>query len=231
MEAGYNGVNTVMETMLSSVAELNQPQQVAVQRILCTDCGIVVVEGPVTAERIRQFSICDGLSKFRRPREQHLALMDIANLPEGLVYIAHQSETIVGYITFHYPEFERWAQSGMLCLLELGAIEVSRNWRGSKIAAALVQIPFDTAVMNDKIIISLECYWFWDLQGSNLTVYEYRKLMERLMGKGGFETKLTDDPDICSHPANLLSVRVGNRVTEKDRQKFESVCYQSKLLF
>ncbi|MBS3897948.1 MAG: GNAT family N-acetyltransferase [Dethiobacter sp.] len=223
-------MNAVMEIMLSSVAQLSQPQYGAAQRMLYTESGIVAVEGPVSAERIRQFSMCEGLGKFRRPKEQHLALMDIANLPEGLVYIAHQSDTIVGYITFHYPEFERWAQSGMLCLLELGAIEVSRSWRGSKIAAALVQIPFDTAVMNDKIIISLECYWFWDLQGSNLTVYEYRKLMERLMGKAGFETKLTDDPDICSHPANLLSVRVGQQVTEKDRQKFESVCYQSKLL-
>ncbi len=219
-----------MKIMSSSVAQLSHPQQGIAQRILYTEYGVVAVEGPVTAERISEFSMCEGLVKFRRPREQHLALMDIANLPEGLVYIAHQSDKIVGYITFHYPEFERWAQSGMFCLLELGAIEVSRNWRGSKIAAALVQIPFDTAVMNDKIIISMECYWFWDLQGSNLTVYEYRRLMEKLMGKGGFETKVTDDPDICSHPANLLSVRIGNQVTEKDRQKFETVCYQSKWL-
>lgn len=220
-----------MEIASRTVAQLSHPEHGISERILYTDCGIVVVEGPVTAERIGRFSMCEGLGKFRRPKEQHLALMDIANLPEGLVYIAHQQGTIVGYITFHYPDFERWAQSGMLCLLELGAIEVSRLWRGSKIAGALVQIPFDTAIMNDKIIISMECYWFWDLQGSNLTVYEYRGLMERLMGKAGFETKLTDDPEICSHPANLLSVRVGKQVAEKDRQKFEAVCYRSKLLF
>lgn len=220
-----------MEIASRTVAQLSHPEHGVSERILFTDCGIVAVEGPVTAERIGQFSICEGLGKFRRPKEQHLALMDIANFPEGLVYIAHQQGTIVGYITFHYPDFERWAQSGMLCLLELGAIEVSRLWRGSKIAGALVQIPFETAIMNDKIIISVECYWFWDLQGSNLTVYEYRGLMERLMGKAGFETKLTDDPEICSHPANLLSVRVGKQVAEKDRQKFKAVCYRSKLLF
>ena len=219
-----------METMNRLAALLSHPQHGVAQRMLYTDCGLVTVEGPVTAERISQFSMCEGLIKFRKPREQHLALMDIANLPEGLVYIAHQRETIVGYITFHYPEFERWAQSGMLCLLELGAIEVSRNWRGSKIAVALVQIPFENTIMDDKIVISMECYWFWDLQGSTLTVYEYRGLMERLMGKAGFETKLTDDPDICSHPANLLSVRLGHQVTEKDRQRFEAVCYQGKWL-
>lgn len=220
-----------METMNRAIAQFNHLQHDISERLLSTDRGVVVVEGPVAAERIKQFSICEGLCKFRQPKEQHLALMDIANLSEGQVYIAYQRETIIGYITFHYPEFERWAQSGMLSLLELGAIEVSRNWRGSKIAGALVQIPFDTEAMNDKIIISMECYWFWDLQGSNLNVFEYRDLMERLMAKGGFETKITDDPEICSHPANLLSVRIGKRVSEKDCQKFEAICYRSKWLF
>ncbi|MBS3989517.1 MAG: hypothetical protein KGZ44_06185, partial [Dethiobacter sp.] len=82
-------MNAVMEIMLSSVAQLSQPQYGAAQRMLYTESGIVAVEGPVSAERIRQFSMCEGLGKFRRPKEQHLALMDIANLPEGLVYIAH----------------------------------------------------------------------------------------------------------------------------------------------
>lgn len=220
-----------MTNMRSQTIEHNHRSNHVSERILYTDRGMVIVEGPVTSQRIRQFTMCDGLSKFRQPKEQHLALMDIADLPEGQVYIAHHRETIVGYITFHYPEFERWACSGMACLLELGAIEVSRNWRGSKVAVGLVQVPFDSNVMDDKIIVSMECYWFWDLQGTNLTAYEYRSLMENLLAKSGFVTKLTDDPDICSHPANLLSVRIGENVPAKDCLQFESVCYHGKWLF
>lgn len=218
-----------MEFMNRQVTQPNTPGHI-VERMLTTDRGLIVVEGPVSAKRIGQFTMCEGLCKFRRPTEQHLALMDIANLPEGQIYIAHHQNVIVGYITFHYPEFERWAQSGMPCLLELGAIEVSRKWRGCGIAAGLVKIPFDTDLMEDKIIVSMECYWFWDLQGSELTPYEYRRLMENLLAKSSFETTLTDDPDICSHPANLLSVRTGSRVPSEDCIKFQSICYRSKYL-
>jgi acetoin utilization protein AcuA len=76
----------------------------------------------------------------------------------------------------------------------------------------------------------MECYWFWDLQGTNLTPYEYRRLMENLLARRGFRTKLTDDPDICSHPANLLSVRIGSRVPAEICHEFEGVCYKSKWL-
>lgn len=219
-----------METLSRQVSQFNHTQPGVSERLLYTDRGIIAVEGPVTPQRIRQFGMCNGLCKFRQPKEQQLALMDIANLPEGLVYIAYYESTIVGYITFHYPEFERWAQSGMPNLLELGAIEVSREWRGLGISVGLVQIPFDTDRMEDKIVISMECYWFWDLQGTDITAFEYRRLMENLMSKSGFETTQTDDPDICSHPANLLSVRIGSQVSEQDCHKFQSVCYRSKWL-
>lgn len=200
------------------------------ERVRYTDRGIVSIEGPVAADRIKQFSMCEGLCKFRQPKEQHLALMDIANLSEGKVYIAYHKNTIIGYITFHYPEFERWAQSGLPCLLELGAIEVSRQWRGNGISSELVSIPFDTDFMEDHIIVSMECYWFWDLQGSNLSVYEYRRLMENLLARSSFKTTITDDPDVCSHPANLLSVRLGSRVPEETRTTFSGICYRSKWL-
>lgn len=220
-----------METVKKANLHLpEKPCLTVKERSLFTERGIITVEGPVAPARIRQFSFCTGLCKFRQPKEQHLALIDIANLSEGLVYIAHTGSEIIGYITFHYPEFERWARSGIPCLLELGAIEVSRNWRGCGISNQLVQIPFDTDIMEDKIIVSMECYWFWDLQGSNLTPWEYRNLMEHLLAKGGFVTRLTDDPDIACHPANLLSVRIGSRVPQETRTEFDTICYRGKWL-
>ncbi|MCW3491021.1 N-acetyltransferase [Dethiobacter alkaliphilus] len=216
-------VNRQLETGI-----FKQVQHDISERTLYTERGTINLMGPVSAQSINRFVMCVGLAKFRQPQQQHQALMDIANLPEGQVFIACHENTIVGYITFHYPEFERWAQSGILSLLELGAIEVSSQWRETGIAGELVKIPFYTDYMEDKIIVSMECYWFWDLQGSNLSPWEYRRVMENLLDRSGFKTTLTDDPDICSHPANLLSVRIGSRVPQEVCNKFEKVCYRGK---
>ena len=61
--------------------------------------------------------------------------------------------------------------------------------------------------MEDYIIISTEYYWHWDLKGTGLDVWQYRKIMEKMMAAGGLEPAATDDPEICSHPANCLMVR------------------------
>ena len=192
------------------------------------DCGLVTVEGPVEREKIIIMNICEGLLQFRQPADQKKALAQIAALPEGQVYLAHFNQTIIGYITFHYPEFERWAHTGITNLLELGAIEVSPAWRSKGIATALIKAPFVDNRMEDKIIISLECYWFWDLRGTKLNTWQYRQMMQTLLAKGGFQTRVTDDPDICSHPANLLSVRIGSLVDAETCTKFGSICYMGK---
>ncbi|MGI6658385.1 MAG: N-acetyltransferase [Dethiobacteraceae bacterium] len=197
------------------------------KRHLFTVRGFITVEGPVTGEDIRRLAICSGLNQFRQPLQQQEALVEIAALPEGLVYLAHIHNTIVGYITFHRPQFERWTNTG-LDIMELGAIEVSRYWRDMGIAGALVQIPFATDFLEDKIIISLECYWFWDLHGKRINTWQYRRLMQKLLEKAGFQTMLTDDPDICDHPANLLQVRFGSQVPKEVFPRFEAICYQGK---
>ena len=39
--------------------------------------------------------------------------------------------------------------------------------------------------MEDYIIITTEYYWHWDLKGTGLNVWEYRKVMEKMMNAGG----------------------------------------------
>jgi acetoin utilization protein AcuA len=219
-----------MKATLRTNADTAHIHGYAIQRILDTERGTVYVEGPVNHAHLREYTMCSGLDKFRQPHDQQLALVDISSLAEGLVYIARKDSLIVGYITFHYPEFERWAQSGMQCLLELGALEVSRHWRGLGISKELVQIPFCDSTMEDNIVISMECYWSWDLRNTDMTVWEYRKMMENLLNKPGFKTVTTDDPDIASHPANMLSVRVGSQVCEEDIRKFETLRFRGKWL-
>src|SRR5690606_24723684 len=90
----------------------------------------IVIEGPVSPEALKTLQMEAGLNAFRQPKEQHEALIDISGLPEGRVIIARANDTILGYVTFHYPdELERWSDGGMLNLIELGAVEVAPAYR------------------------------------------------------------------------------------------------------
>jgi acetoin utilization protein AcuA len=174
----------------------------------------------------------DGLSAFRRPNEQHEALVEIADLPEGRIILARVDEQIVGYVTFHYPdEYERWSQGQMEDLVELGAIEVAAPYRGLGLAKQLIQHSFTEGQMDNIIVFTTEYYWHWDLKGTGLDVYQYRHVMEELMKCVGMVWCATDDPEICSHPANCLMVRVGPHVSHETVEKFDRVRFQNRFLF
>ena len=56
-------------------------------------------------------------------------MIEIANLPEGRIIIARHHHTIIGYVTFLYPDpLERWSEGNMENLIELGAIEVAARF-------------------------------------------------------------------------------------------------------
>ena len=68
----------------------------------------IVVEGPVSPGHLLKLEMHSDLDAFRRPGDQHKALVEIAGLPEGRIIISRTNDTIVGYATFHYPdEIER----------------------------------------------------------------------------------------------------------------------------
>ena len=81
--------------------------------------------------------------------------------------------------------------------------------------------------MEDYIIITTEYYWHWDLKGTGLNIWEYRKVMEKMMNAGGLQWYATDDPEICSHPANCLMVRIGNRVDSNSIESLTTAVYKS----
>lgn len=88
----------------------------------------LVVEGPVPPGRLSELTMHPDLDAFRRPKDQHEALIEIAGLAEGRIIITREENVIVGYVTFHYPdEQERWSQGHMEDLIELGAIEVAND--------------------------------------------------------------------------------------------------------
>ncbi|URJ58582.1 GNAT family N-acetyltransferase [Paenibacillus polymyxa] len=192
----------------------------------------IYVEGPVSADQLRSFRMHKQLDAFRKPKEQFDALVDISELPEGRIIIAHNGETLLGYVTFHYPdEMERWSEAGMKDLLELGAVEVADDYRGLGLGSRMIRIAFEDGQLESYIIFTTEYYWHWDLKGSGLSVWEYRRMMERLMKTVDMVWYATDDPEICSHPANCLMVRMGKDVPLASQEQFDHIRFVRRFMY
>ena len=194
--------------------------------------GSMIVEGPVTPEQMASFTLHEDLNSFRQAPLQHKALIEIAGLEDGRIIVIRKEQLVVGYVTFLYPDpMERWSEDKIENMIELGAIEVIPSYRGIGAAKKMLQVAFNGDEMEDYLVITTEYYWHWDLKGSGLNVWEYRKMMERMMGSVGFEYFATDDPEITSHPANCLMARVGKRVDAETMERFDRLRFRSRFMF
>ncbi|PPA71664.1 GNAT family N-acetyltransferase [Jeotgalibacillus proteolyticus] len=199
---------------------------------LKTTKGSIIIEGPVSSEHLSTLEFHEDLIAFRPPAQQHQALIEIADLAEGRIIIARDHNTIVGYVTYLYPDpLERWSQGKMENLIELGAIEVIPRFRGASVGKNLLRVSMMDDAMEDYIIITTEYYWHWDLKGTGLNVWEYRKVMEKMMNAGGLEYYATDDPEISSHPANCLMARIGKRIKPESIEQFDQLRFMNRFMY
>lgn len=200
--------------------------------VLNTAHGHVVIEGPISSKELCNLNFHKDLTSFRPPDQQHQAICEIADLPEGRIIIARNLDTIVGYVTYLYPDpLERWSHGNMENLLELGAIEVIPKYRGAGVGKNLLRVSMMDDAMEDYIIITTEYYWHWDLKGTKLNVWEYRKVMEKMMNAGGLVYYATDDPEISSHPANCLMARIGKRIDLESVQQFDQLRFMNRYMY
>jgi acetoin utilization protein AcuA len=191
-----------------------------------------VIEGPVPIQDLEHMTFDEGLHSFRYPNEQFGAIKEISELPEGRIFVLRDKQHIIGYVTYHYPDpLERWSSGKLPYLIELGAIEISLPYRYLHLGTELIKLSLSQDEVEDYIIITTEYYWHWDLKNSGLDVYEYKKLMQKLMGYGGLEVFATDDPEITSHPANCLMARIGSRISIKQLQAFDDIRYMNRFFF
>lgn len=192
----------------------------------------ITVEGPVSSKIISQYSFDDGLKAFRRPPLQFEAIKEIADLEEGRIIICRDGDHIVGYTTYVYPDpLERWSEGNLPFILELGAIEVSLKYRSIGLGKEMLKLAMLDDQMEDYIIITTEYYWHWDLDNSGLNVFDYKKLMQKMMSAGGLEVFSTDDPEITSHPANCLMARIGSRITQEQMEQFDHLRFKNRFFF
>ncbi|MBE1554367.1 GNAT family N-acetyltransferase [Sporosarcina limicola] len=194
--------------------------------------GNLIIEGPIPPETLTNLDFHENLVAFRPPTQQQKALVEIAALPEGRIIIAREMNEVVGYVTFLYPDpLERWSQGKMINLIELGAIEIIPKFRGGGVGKSLLQVSMMDDAMDDYIILTTEYYWHWDLKGTKLNVWEYRKMMEKMMNAGGLEYYATDDPEISSHPANCMMARIGKRINQNSIQQFDSLRFMNRFMY
>jgi len=197
-----------------------------------TPHGTILIEGPVLPENLEKYEFDEGLIAFRPHKQQHKAIIGISKLPEGRIIIARSENKVIGYVTFLYPDpLERWSEGKMEDLIELGAIEVINKYRGCGVGKNLLKVSMMDDAMEDFIIITTEYYWHWDLKGTGLNVWEYRKVMEKMMNAGGLEYFATDDPEICSHPANCLMAKIGSRVSTDSIEKFDRLRLMNRYIY
>ncbi len=195
------------------------------------DRKMFTVAGPISADVLKEKSFDEGLQSFRKPEQQHKALIDVAGLEESRIIAAFDDDTVVGYAVYLYPdEMERWSQYRFEDLLELGAIEVSNDYRGHNLAKTILKVSMMDDSVEDYIIITTEYYWHWDLRRTKLSIWEYRDVMEKVMNTGGLQWYATDDPEISSHPANCLMARIGKRVPTESIHEFDRVRFRNRYM-
>lgn len=193
-----------------------------------TPKGQVEIVGPLTKKDIENLTMNKNLNNFRRASRQKESLLSVAELPEGIVHVAKHGNEIIGYVMFHYPnQYSRWNKHPRM--LELGAIEISRDWKQMGIATKLLQETFKNPELEEYIVITTEFYWHWDLEGTGLSIWGYQKMLRKLFGSAGFKKRHTDDPEILEHPANMLMVRFGKNVHDTHLKAFEDLTYQESI--
>jgi acetoin utilization protein AcuA len=146
-----------------------------------------------------------------------------SELPDANVVLAVAGGGhIVGFGVLTYPEpEERWSELQPKVMMEVTAIEVSRDWRSQKIARHIVQMMMVHPLIEDKIVYFVGYSWTWDLDGNRMTAQEYRQMMVRLFEPFGFQEFQTNEPNICLKPENIFMGRIGRNLCADIQNRFK----------
>lgn len=145
----------------------------------------------------------------------------IASNDGGRVTLALvESALVVGYVTCWHPsDQERWGSLGKL-LYELGAIEVSRNYRRLGIGRRMLEMTLDDDYFSDKIAFARGLSWHWDCDATGLKAAAYRCMLLALCESLGFREVYTNEQGIGLCVENFMLARIGARVSPEDRKRF-----------
>ncbi len=197
--------------------------------VLETPKGILTLRSLCPPGFFAGLRLDEGLGSFAHYSSmiQRLEVFErIASSEDGNVILAvMEGIRVVGYAACYYPDpQERWSALGRL-MYEMGAIEVSRGFRHLRIARHLARVAVDGDFLDDKIAFMNGFSWHWDLDGTGLTLAQYRRMMHNLLRPYGFSEYPTNEPNIAIREENIFLARVGARVSPRDQKRFRNLLF------
>ena len=203
---------------LFDLLHMNRTGTPSRSRTLDTSKGTLLMRDFCPPSLVERLRADNGLRAFARiPEREHQLLLDIAKSPDCALTLAHtRTGDIVGQVTIA-PADEWW--DGIENVYEV-AIEVSSSWRGEGIAHHILDFALELDALEDMILFAMGLYWHWDTENLGISVYRYRELIARLFGSQGFKEYSTTEPNVSMEPANVLLVRIGNRVDQRNVNQF-----------
>ena len=194
--------------------------------LLSTALGELRIRSFCTPDEIRQLSFDRQFgthAHYRSLYTKRESLERKAEQPDTSVVLAiADSRRIVGFGVLAYPDpEERWAKLEPNLMMEVNAIEVSREWRSKKIARGIVQMLSVHPMIENKVFYFVGYSWTWDLDGNRMTAQQYRLMMARLFEPFGFEEYQTNEPNICLKPENIFMARIGERISTEAQNRFK----------
>jgi acetoin utilization protein AcuA len=195
-------------------------------RIVQTGKGQVIVSSFCNPEYIREFDFDSRFGIYPRykslyTRRESLEVM-AADPDANIVLATSKDKHIVGFGLLVHPEPEdRWYRIGRDIMMELKAIEISRDWRSCGLTRPIMDQLMSHPHLEDRIVYLVGYSWTWDLDGTGESAQEYRKKLFHIFEPFGFREQQTNDPNICLKPENMLMARIGSRISEKIRNRFK----------
>jgi acetoin utilization protein AcuA len=194
--------------------------------LVSTSLGELRIRSFCTPDEIRRFSFDRQFgthAQYRSLYTKRESLERKAEQPDTSVVLAiADSKRIVGFGVLAYPDpEERWAQLEPKLMMEVNAIEVSREWRSKKVARGIVQMMNVHPKIEDKVAYFVGYSWTWDLDGNRMTAQQYRQMMAHLFEPFGFEEYQTNEPNICLKSENIFMARIGENVSKELQNQFK----------
>jgi acetoin utilization protein AcuA len=191
-----------------------------------TTLGELRIRSFCTPDEIRQLSFDHQFgthAHYRSLYTKRESLERKAEQPDTSVVLAIvDSKRIVGFGVLAYPDpEERWARLAPNLMMEVNAIEVSREWRSKKVARGIVQMMNVHPKIEDKVAYFVGYSWTWDLDGNRMTAQQYRQMMTHLFEPFGFEEYQTNEPNICLKSENIFMARIGEHVSKELQNQFK----------
>jgi hypothetical protein len=200
-----------------------------IERKVKTPKGEVILARDITEDFIRNLGMGEGLGVFFHYRYQDAQrtrniLSSASALGDTKLACVVSANCIIGYVLIVSPEADsRWSEINAALLsafpaladpvlLELGSVEMSTPWRRLGLSRELLRFVFEDPFFEEKIVISRELSWTWDLRSTGLTPLAYRSKLLRLFESAGFRYCDTDDDEIGYAGENMLTARFGEQI-------------------